>query len=198
MNLFTSLGTIQSKRTLSRSTGIMIAMAFWTVPAVVMAHAGHDHEFAGGNAEQIMQPLTIDPAAANALGLKTTALGAGNPPRVPANSVVEANGNQLVYVLQPNSIYKPVAIKSSKTTGDQIELAEGNLKTGDQVVTQGATLLYSEALRRKPQVAIEAPHTHGPFDGISPKKRVLGMGAGILTGLGIMYGLSNLRKSKNT
>ncbi len=197
MNPSTSLVVAQSKRTLGRSTGIMITLAFWSMPAVVMAHAGHDHEFAGGNAEQIMQPLTIDSAAAKALGLKTTALGAGSPPKVPANSVVEANGNQLVYVLQAG-IYKPVAIKSSKTTGDQIELAEGNLKTGDQVVTQGATLLYSEALRRKPQVALEAPHTHGPFDGISPKKLVLGVGAGLGAGLGIMYGLSNLRKSKNS
>jgi membrane fusion protein, cation efflux system len=180
---------------------------------MVMAHAGHDHEFSGGNAEQVMQPLTIDATAASALGLKTTAIAAGDTILIPSSSVVDTNGNQLIYV-QNNGTYQPIPVKLGKTAGDLVELAEGNVKAGDQVVSQGAPLLYSEALRRKPEAVTTAPtttaapadanaphehgpntHTHDDQGGVSRKKLALGLVAGILTGGGIMFGLSKRQKN---
>jgi hypothetical protein len=183
-----------------------------SLPQIVTAHVGHDHEFSGGNVEQVMQPLTIDATAASALGLKTTAIAAGNTILVPSSSVVDANGNQLVYV-QSGGAYKPFTIKLGKTAGDLVEITEGNLKAGDQVVSQGAPLLYSEALRRKPEAAATAPattaapaaanaphahgpntHTHGNQGGVSRTKLALGLVAGLMTGGGIMFGLSKRQK----
>lgn len=163
-----------------------------------------------------MQPLTIDGKAASALGLKTSAIAPGKTVLVPSSSVVDTNGNQLVYI-QTNGTYKPIPVKLGKTAGDLVELVEGNVKAGDQVVSQGAPLLYSEALRRKPEAAAtqaksqaqgsgapadaNAPHEHGPHThthddqgGVSRKKLVLGLVAGILAGGGIMFGLSKRQK----
>jgi hypothetical protein len=207
---------------------ILSAGMILSLPQIVTAHVGHDHEFSGGNVEQVMQPLTIDATAANALGLKTTAIAAGNTILVPSSSVVDANGNQLVYI-QNSGAYKPITVKLGKTAGDLVEITEGNLKAGDQVVSQGAPLLYSEALRRKPEAAASAPattapattasattaapaasapaaanaphehgpntHTHDNQGGVSRKKLALGLVAGLMTGGGIMFGLSKRQKN---
>lgn len=189
-----SNGNKQSVKVLACLAGVTLSLSLGAMPSPVLAHAGHDHEFTGGNAAQLMQPLTIDPPTATALGLKTTAL-TNQAMTIPAVSVVDAgDGNQLVYI-QANGVYKPVPVKVGKITGDNAELAEGNLKSGDQIVTQGAPLLYSEALRRKPATA--ADHEHGPLThGVSKKKLALGLTAGLITGAGIMFGLSKFRSPK--
>ncbi|MFM2431419.1 MAG: rane fusion protein cation efflux system [Cyanobacteriota bacterium] len=187
-----------------RGAMFLAVVILLTAPQAVTAHAGHDHEFSGGNGEQVMQPLAIEAATAQVLGLKTTPIKAGDTVVVPTTSVVEANGAQLIYV-QRNGTYHPIPVKLGKTQGDSVVLEEGNVKAGDSVVSQGAPLLYSEALRRKPEAATQnkpnATHEHGPHThthdgiaGISKKQLAAGVLAGAVTGGGIMFGLSKRQK----
>jgi ABC-type nickel/cobalt efflux system permease component RcnA len=207
-NSMTNLAQIAARKTLVLMVGCWLSLSIVALPKAAHAHAGHDHEFSGGNAEQVMQPLSIDTNTATALGIKTAPIAAADQVTVMTSSVVDINGSQLVYV-QTDGIFKPVPIQAGKTVGDRVEIAEGNLKVGDQVVIQGAPLLYSEALRRKPQNVADqnavadqkADHEHGPHththNNISPKKLALGLGAGTIVGAGIVVGLSKLRRGKS-
>ena len=64
---------------------------------------------------------------------------------IPAASVVEANGKQLVFV-QNGKSYQPVDVTLGKTSGDLVEVTNG-LFEGDRIVTQHANQLYAQSLR---------------------------------------------------
>ncbi len=64
---------------------------------------------------------------------------------IPAASVVEANGKQLVFV-QNGKSYQPVDVTLGKTSGDLVEVTSG-LFEGDRIVTQRANQLYAQSLR---------------------------------------------------
>lgn len=120
--------------------------------SAVLAHVGHNSEFAGGDAAKIMQPIEVDASKATALGIKTEAIAPtpdGGILKVPSTSLVDANGQKLVYI-QEGTTYKPISVQIGSDSGDVVEIKEGNLVSGNQIVMQGATLLYSEALRGKP------------------------------------------------
>ncbi|MEZ2240472.1 hypothetical protein [Microcoleus sp.] len=126
--------------------------------SAVLAHVGHNSEFAGGDAAKIMQPIEVDASKATALGIKTEAIAPttdGGIVKVPSTSLVDANGKKLVYI-QEGTTYKPISVQIGNDSGDVVEIKEGNLVPGNQIVMQGATLLYSEALRGKPQAETQA------------------------------------------
>ena len=64
---------------------------------------------------------------------------------IPAASVVEANGKQLVFV-QNGKSYQPVDVTLGRTSGEFVEVISG-LFEGDRIVTQRANQLYAQSLR---------------------------------------------------
>jgi membrane fusion protein, heavy metal efflux system len=61
------------------------------------------------------------------------------------SAIVEANGQQIVYVQNGNS-YQPINITLGRKSGDLVEIKDG-LFEGDQVVTQRGIQLYAQSLR---------------------------------------------------
>lgn len=152
----------RSTRWLSYSTGAVASLLFWTAPAT-LAHVGHDSEFQGGDAAQIMESIDVKTNTAEAMGIQTQAVevSAAGTVSVPSTSIVEAGEQKLVY-LQNDTTYTPIAVQTSSTGGDLVEILEGNLSAGDRVVTQGAMLLYSQALRGNPQAEAAPAPTSAP------------------------------------
>ncbi|MCC3469483.1 MAG: hypothetical protein JGK37_26900, partial [Microcoleus sp. PH2017_06_SFM_O_A] len=139
-------------------SSFVLGLMLCTASAPVLAHVGHNSEFAGGDAAKIMQPIEVDASKATALGIKTEAIPPttdGGILKVPSTSLIDANGQKLVYI-QEGTTYKPISVQIGSDSGDVVEIKEGNLVSGNQIVTQGATLLYSEALRGKPQAEAQA------------------------------------------
>ncbi|MEK0181884.1 MAG: hypothetical protein EAZ78_23950 [Oscillatoriales cyanobacterium] len=139
-------------------SSFVLGLMLCTASAPVLAHVGHNSEFAGGDAAKIMQPIEVDANKAAALGIKTEAIPPttdGGILKVPSTSLIDANGQKLVYI-QEGATYKPISVQIGSDSGDVVEIKEGNLVSGNQIVTQGATLLYSEALRGKPQAEAQA------------------------------------------
>lgn len=64
---------------------------------------------------------------------------------IPNSAVVEANGQQLVYV-QNGSAFQPVEVDLGQTSANLVEVKSG-LFAGDLVVTQRANQLYAQSLR---------------------------------------------------
>ncbi len=152
-------------------SSFVLGLVLCTASAPVLAHVGHDNEFAGGDAAKIMQPIEVDASKATALGIKTEAIAPttdGGIVKVPSTSLVDANGQKLVYI-QEGTTYKPISVQIGSDSGDVVEIKEGNLVPGNQIVMQGATFLYSEALRGKPQAQTPAsPATSQPETQASP------------------------------
>lgn len=146
-------------------SSLIVGLMLWTAPTSLLAHVGHNSEFAGGDATKIMQPIELDANKASALGIKTEVIASSSKGliKVPSTSLVEANGQKLVYI-QEGTTYKPISVQIDSDSGDVVEIKEGNLATGNQIVTQGATLLYSQALRGKsPKEQPEAPPAKASF-----------------------------------
>lgn len=147
-------------------SSFVLGLVLCTASAPVLAHVGHDNEFAGGDAAKIMQPIEVDASKATALGIKTEAIAPttdGGIVKVPSTSLVDANGQKLVYI-QEGTTYKPISVQIGSDSGDVVEIKEGNLVPGNQIVMQGATLLYSEALRGKPQAETQASPATSPAE----------------------------------
>lgn len=68
---------------------------------------------------------------------------------IPSMAIVEAQGKQVVYVQNGDS-FQPTEVKLGSTSGELIEVKSG-LFEGDQIVTQGALLLYAQSLRGDPK-----------------------------------------------
>jgi hypothetical protein len=176
-------------------SSFLLGLMLCTGSAPVLAHVGHNSEFAGGDAAKIMQPIEVDASKATALGIKTEAIAPtpdGGILKVKSTSLVDANGQKLVYI-QEGTTYKPISVQVGSDSGDVVEIKEGNLVSGNQIVTQGATLLYSEALRGKPQAAAPAsPATSQaeaqPAQGSSPLIWVAGAGVLLVGGFAV-FGL---------
>jgi hypothetical protein len=174
-----SKSNLRSPRWFRYGSSALLSLMLCATPATVFAHVGHDSEFQGGDASQIMQPVEVNTNTAEAMGIKSEPLAPSTSGSgalsIPSSSIVDANGQKLVYV-QKGATYQPVAIVTGATDGDMVEVTEGNLSSGDAIVTQGATLLYSQALRGNSQK--EAAPTGET--GISPLLWI-----GIIAGLGV-------------
>jgi cobalt-zinc-cadmium efflux system membrane fusion protein len=68
---------------------------------------------------------------------------------IPSIAVVESQGKKVVYVQNGNS-FQPTEVKLGLTSGELVEVESG-LFEGDQIVTQGAPLLYAQSLRGDPK-----------------------------------------------
>lgn len=74
---------------------------------------------------------------------------------VPTAAIVNANGQQLIYVKNGQN-YEPVEVQLGRVDGDRTEVT-GGLFEGDQVVVQGAPMLYAQSLRGGSATAEETP-----------------------------------------
>lgn len=130
-----------------------------------MAHVGHGDEFQQqGNVRQVKASAEID----SLLGITTApATEAGGVVLIPVAAVVDADGKPLAFVKSGNT-YDPVFLKTGASKGDQIEITDGSLSPGDDVVTQGALSLYAESKKSQsatsasgeaPAAASDAPAT---------------------------------------
>lgn len=120
-----------------------------------MAHVGHGDEFQQtGNVRQVKASAEID----SMLGITTApAAEAGGVITIPVAAVVDADGKPLAFV-KSGATYDPVFIQTGASQGDQIEVTDGSISPGDNVVTQGALSLYAES--KKSQTAA-APSGEG-------------------------------------
>lgn len=139
---------VSSHKLVHYASGAVLSLMLLTAPTIVQAHVGHNQEFQG-DASQMMKPIEVDAKTAETMGIKVEAIADSATLSIPSSSVIDANGQQLVY-LQEGNTFKPVVVKSGSVTGDVAAVQEGNLKAGDRIVTQGATLLYSQSLRSAP------------------------------------------------
>ena len=76
-------------------SSFVLGLILCTASAPVLAHVGHNSEFAGGDAAKIMQPIEVDASKATALGIKTEAIPPttdGGILKVPSTSLIDANG----------------------------------------------------------------------------------------------------------
>ncbi|BAU15958.1 RND family efflux transporter MFP subunit (plasmid) [Leptolyngbya sp. NIES-3755] len=64
---------------------------------------------------------------------------------VPKDAIIDSNGKDYVFV-KKDKAFQAVEVKSGRAAGELLEIKEG-LSDNDQVVTQGTTLMYAQALR---------------------------------------------------
>ncbi|MCP9859936.1 MULTISPECIES: hypothetical protein [unclassified Cyanobium] len=115
-----------------------------------LAHVGHGDEFQPqGNVRQVKASAEID----SMLGITTApATEVGGVISIPVAAVVQADGKPLAFV-KSGTTYDPVFLQTGATKGDQIEITDGSISPGDNVVTQGALSLYAESKKSQSAVA---------------------------------------------
>lgn len=120
------------------------------VSGAVFAHVGHGDEF---QAEGGINRVQVNTETDSLLGIEVTpiepATDGSAAVLIPVTALVDANGQQLVFV-QYENFYEPVPITTGATQGELIEVTDG-LSVGEQLVTQGSLSLYAES--RKTQTA---------------------------------------------
>jgi len=162
------------------------------IPA--LAHVGHGDEFQQqGNVRQVKASAEND----SMLGITTApAKEAGGIVTIPVAAVVDADGKPLAFV-RSGTTYDPVFLQIGASQGDQIEVTDGSIAPGDEVVTQGALSLYAESKKSKsavetsaaaPAAAADAPVTQAAptaAGGLTPL--VIGAGAVVfVVGAGVV------------
>lgn len=117
-------------------------------PAV--AHVGHGDEFQQqGNVRQVKASPELD----SMLGITTApATEAAGVVTIPVAAVVDADGKPLAFV-KSGTTYDPVFLKTGASQGDQIEITDGSISPGDNVVTQGGLSLYAESKKSQSAAA---------------------------------------------
>lgn len=105
---------------------------------------------------------------------------------IPKTAIAEANGKQLVYI-QNGQNFEPTDVVLGRAAGEVVEVKSGVFE-GDQVVTQGAPMLYAQSLRGGSQKAddpSEAPAAQtnaNPNSGMFPWWMLLPIGGAIAAG----------------
>ncbi|WP_216923406.1 hypothetical protein [Synechococcus sp. CCAP 1479/9] len=162
-------------------------------PAV--AHVGHGDEFQQqGNVRQVKASAEID----SMLGITTApATEAGGVVSIPVAAVVDADGKPLAFV-KSGTTYDPVFLQTGASKGDQIEITDGSISPGDDVVTQGALSLYAESKKSQsavaaseetPAAASDAPATPAvaaPSAAAGLNPLVIGAGAAVVVVGGVV------------
>ena len=127
----------------------LVTLGFGSLhPAV--AHVGHGDEFQQqGNVRQVKASAEID----SLLGITTApATEVGGVISIPVAAVVDADGKPLAFV-KSGTTYDPVFLQTGASQGDQIEISDGSISPGDNVVTQGALSLYAESKKSQSAAA---------------------------------------------
>ncbi len=160
-----------------------------------MAHVGHGDEFQQqGNVRQVKASAEID----SMLGISTApATEVGSVISIPVAAVVDADGKPLAFV-KSGTTYDPVFLQTGATRGDQIEITDGSISPGDNVVTQGALSLYAESKKSQsavaasgetPAAASDAPATPAvaaPSAAAGLNPLVIGAGAAVVVVGGVV------------
>lgn len=113
---------------------------------------------------------------------------------VPATSLVEANGQTVVYVRKSNTAFQSLPVQTGEKTSSQVEILSG-LTPGDQVVVQGASQLYAQSLIAGKEGGEEGEE-HPPGSGPSFWLGIL-LGVGITVFIGLI-GLFFLNRRNGT
>jgi cation efflux system membrane fusion protein len=143
-----------------------------------MAHVGHGDEFQQqGHVRQVKVSAEID----SLLGITTApAVAAGGVITIPVAAVVDADGKPLAFV-KSGATYDPVFLQTGASQGDQINVTDGSLSVGDNVVTQGALSLYAESKKSQSAAAPKeeaTPATAVKTGGFNPL--MIGAGAAVV------------------
>jgi cation efflux system membrane fusion protein len=101
-----------------------------------------------------MLGITVEPIAPATDGSPTVL--------IPAPSLVDADGKQLVFV-QYENFYEPVEVTTGSSQGELIEVTQG-LSVGENLVTQGSLSLYAESRKTQPTVDPQAANIHTQAD----------------------------------
>lgn len=152
-------------RALLLAGGLSLGTLAFAGFSAAMAHVGHGDEFQQqGNVRQVKASAEID----SLLGITTApATEAAGVISIPVAAVVDADGKPLAFV-KSGTTYDPVFLQTGASQGDQIEITDGSISPGDNVVTQGALSLYAESKKSQsaarpsgeiPAASPEAPAT---------------------------------------
>jgi cation efflux system membrane fusion protein len=119
---------------------LLTTTLLFATPEINQAHVGHGDEFqATGGIEKV----EVKPGTDELLGITVTPIdkAAPNGPGVmiPINSLVDADGKQLVFV-QYKNYYEPVRVTTGITQGEYIQVTK-ELSMGEKLVTQGSLSL---------------------------------------------------------
>lgn len=136
-----------------------------SAPTVVFAHVGHGDEFqAEGGINRVQMNAETD----SLLGIEITpiepATDGSAAVLIPVTALVDANGQQLVFV-QYENFYEPVPITTGATQGELVEVTQG-LSVGEQLVTQGSLSLYAESRKTQAPTTADATHAQADAQGI--------------------------------
>ncbi len=180
-------------------------------PSIVLAHAGHGDEFQSeGGIGRVQVKAETDQMLGIVVEPIAPAPDGSSAVMIPATALVDADGQQLVFV-KYNDFYEPVEIITGETQGELIEVRRG-LTVGENLVTQGGLSLYAES--RKTQSSPEPiitpqtddahaqadaqgiPHSHDDAGNLVQSKQLpLGLLAAI-GGVAILGGVGAIAVSK--
>ena len=121
-------------------------------PSIVLSHAGHGDEFQSeGGIGRVPVKAETDQMLGIVVEPIAPASDGGSGVMIPATALVDADGQQLVFV-KYDDYYEPVTVTTGTTQGELVEVTQG-LTVGENLVTQGGLSLYAES--RKTQASPE-------------------------------------------
>jgi membrane fusion protein, heavy metal efflux system len=101
---------------------------------------------------------------------------------IPTSALVEANGQQLIYV-QNGQSFEPVEVELGDKFGDRVKVKSG-LFEGDRIVTQGGMLLYAQSLRSGGQKQDSQPEIRAVNSTSFPRWMLVPI-VGAIVGIGV-------------
>ena len=117
-------------------------------PSIVLAHAGHGDEFQSeGGIGRVQVKAETDQMLGIVVEPIAPAPDGGSAVMIPATALVDADGQQLVFV-KYEDFYEPVEVTTGTAQGELIEVTQG-LTVGENLVTQGGLSLYAESKKAK-------------------------------------------------
>ena len=117
-------------------------------PNIVLAHAGHGDEFQSeGGIGRVQVKAETDQMLGIVVEPIAPAPDGGSAVMIPATALVDADGQQLVFV-KYEDFYEPVEVTTGTTQGELVEVTQG-LTVGENLVTQGGLSLYAESKKAK-------------------------------------------------
>ena len=188
------------------SVGLLIG-----TPTIVLAHTGHGDEFQSeGGIGRVPVKAETDQMLGIAVEPIAPAPDGSSAVVIPATALVDANGQQLVFV-KYNDFYEPVEVTTGTAQGELVEVTQG-LTVGENLVTQGGLSLYAESKKTKasrepittPQTddaharadAQGIPHSHNDAGNLVQSKQLpLGLLAAI-GGVAVLGGVGAIAVSK--
>jgi cation efflux system membrane fusion protein len=166
-------------RALQLAASAALAATALLIGSPAHAHVGHGDEFQNqGNVRQVKANAESDAL----LGVITQKPDQGaNGLSVPTAAVVDAEGRPLVFVKSATT-YDPVFVETGKSSGDRVLITSG-VSADEDIVVQGALLLYAESKKSQQSATAEPPAASiaEPRPQVSP----IAIGAAVVGVLGL-------------